>query len=141
MTLKFHPEIGTIVLCDYRSGFQPPEMSKRRPVVIVSPRLRRREDLCSVVPLSQTPPNHPQDYHYQLILDRPLPAPWNSPIQWVKADMIATIAFKRLHLIGIGRDQEGKRKYLNKAIPIDDLNNIRKCVLNSLGLSFLTHNL
>jgi mRNA interferase MazF len=31
MPLKFHPEPGTILICDYTTGFIAPEMVKRRP--------------------------------------------------------------------------------------------------------------
>jgi mRNA interferase MazF len=50
MSLPYHPKQGTIVICDFK-GFVSPEMVKRRPAVIVSPRLRKREGLCTIVPL------------------------------------------------------------------------------------------
>jgi uncharacterized protein YifN (PemK superfamily) len=31
MPLTFHPNAGDIVICDYSTGFQPPEMVKVRP--------------------------------------------------------------------------------------------------------------
>jgi uncharacterized protein YifN (PemK superfamily) len=43
--LKFHPEPGTILICDYSTGFKKPEMVKKRPVVTISPRLKRRDGL------------------------------------------------------------------------------------------------
>ena len=52
MALSYYPSIGEIVLCDYR-GFIEPEMIKTRPVVVVSPRLRRRGNLIGVVPLER----------------------------------------------------------------------------------------
>jgi len=100
MPLQHHPKSGTILLCDY-SGFKVPEMVKTRPVVIISPRLRHRDRLCTVVPLSGTEPKHPEKYHHILTFDRPLPKPWNSPRYWVKADMLATVGFDRLNLIGL----------------------------------------
>ena len=137
MALRFHPKPGTILLCDYR-GFIVPEMVKLRPAVIISPRLRHRDRLCTVVPLSGMEPDPREDYHHLLNFDRPLPKPWASPHYWVKADMLATVSFDRLHLIGIGRDQEGKRKYLNMRVGSEDLRAIRACVLVALGLSDLT---
>jgi mRNA interferase MazF len=133
MALSFHPAQGAILLCDY-SGFKPPEMVKRRPVIVISPRLRRRDNLCTVVPLSTTAPEAPQDYHCELELPRPLPAPWNAARHWIKADMLATVGFHRLNLIGIGRDQCGKRKYLNMTITQDSLKAVQYCVLRALGL-------
>jgi len=41
MSIKFNPEQGLIVICDFK-GFVPPEMVKRRPAVVISPRLRQR---------------------------------------------------------------------------------------------------
>jgi len=63
MAIKYHPEIGTIVICDFK-GFVKPEMIKRRPAVIISPRIRYRDKLCPIVPLSTTPPNPIMAYHY-----------------------------------------------------------------------------
>lgn len=132
--LDFHPKPGALLLCRYWRDSVEPEMVKTRPVIVVSPRLRRRDGLCTVVPLSTTPPQSPQDYHCEIDLSRPLPSPWNAVSHWVKADMIATVGHGRLELIGIGRDQYGKRKHLNLVIPNDDLTRIRACILR--GLSF-----
>lgn len=140
MALRYHPRLREILLCDYE-GFKVPEMVKRRPVVVVSPRLRRRDNLCAVVPLSTKEPNQIEDYHYRLEFDRPLPSPWGSPIVWVKADMLATVGLYRLHQIGTGRDQEGKRKYLRTRLTEDELAEIRTCMLNALGLGHLTEHL
>lgn len=137
MGLTYHPEIGTIVLCDFH-GFVPPEMVKRRPVIIVSPRLRHRDNLCTIVPLSTTPPNPVMAYHYKLKLDNPLPAPYDSPFQWVKGDMVTSVSFKRLLLPSAGKDANGKRNYIIKVIEDIDLRNIRECILHSLDLSYLT---
>lgn len=141
MILKFHPNPGIIVLCNYDTGFQPPEMVKKRPAIIISPRFRHRNNLCSVVPLSQSVPEKPQDYHYELVLKRPLPGHWKASSYWVKADMLSTVSFSRLELIRTDRDHEGKRKYLTNTIPDEDLVNIRKCVLHALGFSSLISHL
>lgn len=61
MPLHFPVARGMIVLCDY-SGFRPPEMVKRRPVIVLSPRLAHRQHLATVVPLSTTVP--PADLPY-----------------------------------------------------------------------------
>ena len=137
MPLTRHPAVRAIVLCDY-SGFIAPEMIKRRPAVVLSPRLRHRENLCTVVPLSGSPPDHVEEYHCQIEFARPLPKPWDSPSHWVKADMLATVALRRLDLIAGGRDHEGKRKYLNILIREDDFRRIQDCVRHALGLLSLT---
>ncbi len=138
MALKFHPKAGTILLCNYNTGFVVPEMVKRRPVVVISPRLRFRDRLCTVVPFSETTPDRILDYHYQLTLERPLPPPFDANPVWVKCDMLATVTFSRLDLIRTGRDPQGKRKYLTPILPDHDLKAIRACVLRALGMDSLT---
>ena len=134
MPLKFHPDPGTILICDYSSGFVAPEMVKRRPAVVVSPRLRRRNQLCAVVPLSTTPPEPPMPYHHRLVLSVPFPKPWDSSEMWVKCDMLATVSFQRLELIRTGRDHEGKRQYLTRRISDADLNAVRTGIMAALGV-------
>ena len=77
MPISFPVARSTILLCDYSTGFREPEMVKRRPVVVVSHRLPRRDGLCTVVPLSTTPPPVPGlAYVYELTLDPALPEPF-----------------------------------------------------------------
>lgn len=140
--LKFHPEPGVILMCDFdKLGLKEPEMVKFRPVVVVSPRLKRRHGLLAVVPLSTTEPAELMPYHCVIELNPALPKPWDSPRMWAKADMIYTVRFERLDLVRTGRDQTGRRKYLTKAVSEDQLLGIRKCVLNGLGMSGLTKHL
>jgi len=139
--LKYHPEPGTLLICDYGEEAVEPEMVKRRPVVVVSPRLKLRTGLCAVVALSTTPPNPSEDYHCTIRVDPPLPAPFDSPEIWVKADMLATVGFHRLDLPRTGRDQYGKRKYLTVRITSDELQAVYRCVLCGLGMGRLTPHL
>lgn len=134
MPLTFHPSPGLILVCDYTTGFILPEMVKRRPVIVISPRLRNRVNLCTVVPLSTSDPVRPQEYHCRIEMERPLPKPWDSKVVWVKADMIATVSFSRLELVRGPKDFEGKRKYIQANIGPENLLKIRKCVLSALGL-------
>jgi mRNA interferase MazF len=140
MGLQYQPEIGTIVICDFQ-GFIEPEMVKRRPVVIVSPRFKHRDRLCTVVPLSTTEPDIIMPYHYKLKLDKPLPPPYNSPFHWVKGDMFATVSFDRLNLPRSHKRVEGKRQYIIRVIDDIDLRCIRECMLHAIDLSCLTKHL
>ena len=140
MSLQYHPEIGTIVICDFH-GFVEPEMVKRRPAIIVSPRLRNRNRLCTIVPLSTSEPKPIMPYHYKLKLDQALPVPYNSLFHWVKGDMFATVSFDRLSLPFAGKDATGKRQYVIKVIEAIDLRNIRECMLHAMDLSYLTGHL
>lgn len=128
MALKFHPKPGTILVCDY-AGFRVPEMVKRRPCVVVSPRLRRRHDLCTVVPLNATPPKPPRPYHHLITLDRPLPHAFDAAAMWAKCDMLATVSFARLDLIKVGR-----RRYIQPTLPAGDMDRIRVRIKYALGI-------
>ena len=97
MSIQFHPEPGTILICDFK-GLNAPEMTKRRPVIVISPRFKHRTKLCTVVPLSTTVPSKIEPYHYKLNITPPLPEPYDANHAWVKADMLYTVAFDRLFL-------------------------------------------
>lgn len=115
-------------------GFCEPEMVKRRPAIVLSPRLAFRDGLCSVVPLSGSPPSRTVEYVVQLALPKPLPAPFEHQVWWAKCDMIATVGFHRLDLFRTGRDQSGKRKYIHPVLMAEDLARVRQGVLAALGL-------
>jgi uncharacterized protein YifN (PemK superfamily) len=67
-----------------------------------------------------------------------LPAPYNAVFHWVKADMLYTVAFSRLHLPFDGKDVSGKRNYDVRVIDPADLLKIQEAVLHGLGLPRLT---
>jgi uncharacterized protein YifN (PemK superfamily) len=137
MALKHHPEQGTILICDF-AGMKQPEMLKRRPVVVISPRMRNRTGLCTIVPLSTTPPSPILAYHHKLYTVPPLPEPYNADYHWVKADMIYTVSFERLQLPFIGKDASGKRIYDIRIVDKSDLLKIQQCILHGIGLTSLT---
>lgn len=140
MAIHFHPDPGTVLICDF-SGFRAPEMIKRRPVVVISPRFRQRNGLCTIVPLSLTRPRTVCDFHCELTFDPVLPDPYNAPRMWVKADMIYAVSFDRLSLPCLGKDETGKRIYDVRRIGEADLLQVRTCVLNGMGLGGLTDGL
>lgn len=63
MTIREHPAIGTVLMCEFEPGFRVPEMVKRRPVVVISPKIAARPGLCMIVSLSTTPPDPVMQYH------------------------------------------------------------------------------
>lgn len=136
MPLKFHPNPGTILVADYGTGFKPPEMVKVRPVVVISPRLRRRENLCTVVPLSSTRPDPVEPFHHRLD-PRSLPARYAETETWAKCDMLCTVGFDRLDRVRVGRNPDGSRRYVVHCVLPDDLLAIRRGVLAALGLKAL----
>ena len=133
MALKFHPSPGAILICDYSTGFILPEMIKKRPVIVISPRPRRQRQLCTIVPLSTTKPDPIESYHHQLN-SLSLPDKLARKETWAKCDMLATVSLERLDRIKIGKDMNGKRIYINHSIISEDMDAIMKCVLTALGL-------
>lgn len=140
MAIQFYPQPGSVLVCDF-AGFIAPEMIKRRPVVVIGPRLRNRGNLVNIVPLSTVRPDDVCQHHHKLTIDPPLPAPYNEPFHWVKADMIYTVAFERLFVPFIGKDAAGKRVYDQRVLEKRDLDEILACVLHGIGLGRLTDHL
>lgn len=139
MALQYYPSPGEIVLCDYSKGFIAPEMVKLRPVVIVSPRLRRRSDLVAVVPLSTTPPDPVETHHCSVVLAMPLPRPFDTAQMWAKCDMLATVSLARLDRFRAGRGPGGgARRFTTGRVTDAQLAEIRKSMLHGLGLGSLT---
>mgnify|MGYP001389523122 CR=1 FL=1 len=135
MAIRFPPMPGDVLVFDFATGFQPPEMVKRRPVLVLSPRLRHRDGLCTVVPLSTTPPARPVPYQCRLTLATSPPRPFSRTDLWAKADMLATVGFGRLDLFRTGRDAMGRRQYLRIHVPDVDLDRVQICVAHALGLA------
>lgn len=127
MAISFHPKAGMILVCDF-SGYVVPEIVKTRPVVIVSPDHLVRPGLCTVVPLSTTPPSPIRPYHYKFL---------NNPLQheseevWAKCDLIASVSVHRLDRVKVARGT-----YRVFHVSTDQLKRIRVCAAISLGLDF-----
>ncbi|WP_158284869.1 type II toxin-antitoxin system PemK/MazF family toxin [Hoeflea marina] len=133
MTIINHPAPGTIVRVDLSERFRIPEMVKRRPAIVLSPPIPGRSSLCSIVPLSTTPPNHVLPHHMQITLLTPLPHPYSSPIMWLKGDIVLTVAFHRLrHLFS--KKRNGKRIYDIRVLDQATMERVRACVRAGLGL-------
>lgn len=142
MPLKFPPQPGLIVICDYSTGFRPPEMVKERLAVVVSKRLPHRDGLCTVVPLSTTPSRSGIKYQCRVDLPFEAPAPYAGKVKWAKSDMLATLCYNRMGLPYTGRDPAtGKRKYLKIVLAPEELLKIRHTMLHALDLGALTNHL
>ena len=97
MGLTFQPKPGMVLICDFR-GFEPPQMVKRRPVVVRAAN-RDNAQLVTVIPLSRTRPWRPQVWHYRLV--RPLnPLDIEAPVR-AKCDLVSTVSTSRLALVHI----------------------------------------
>jgi mRNA interferase MazF len=134
MAIQYDPAPGTVLLCDYDTGFRRPEMVKRRPALVISPRLHARHGLCTVVPLSTTPPRRGVQYQLRITLPEAPPPPFSQREVWAKADMVATVSFERLDLFRLARQPDGRRQYLRLLVQGEDLEAVRACVRLALGL-------
>jgi mRNA interferase MazF len=133
VTVVTHPQPGTVVRADFTEGFRAPEMVKRRPCIVLSPPLIGRARLCTVVPLSTTPPNRMMPWHLELRFDPPLPEPYESPVAWLKGDMVLTVAFHRLRLLFAGT-KGGQRVYDVRVLAPEVFEAVRECVRSGLDL-------
>jgi len=114
-------------------GFKPPEMVKRRPSVILVGRLPSRVGLATIVPLSGTPAPINCDYQCEITLDHRLPSPFDGQLEWwVKADMVATVAYARLDLLRTNRGDDGRRTYLKPKVTEDQFDQIRETILRAM---------
>lgn len=134
MSLSFHPSQGMVLMCDFTTGFRAPEMVKLRPVIVISPRPRRKTQLCTVVPLSCTAPSPIESHHHQLH-PASLPGPLAEKVTWAKCDMLMTVSLDRLDRVKIGKTTSGKRLYATHAVTAADLVSVQKAILAGLGLS------
>lgn len=140
MAISYHPGQGTILLCDYQ-GSKAPEMDKKRPVIVLCKQIHARPNICTVVPLSTTPPTSVMPFHFKLHTTPPLPEPYNSEFHWVKGDMVNAVSFQRLSLPTLGKDGNGKRVYDIRVLDAADFRGVQQAVLHGLGLSKLTFHL
>jgi mRNA interferase MazF len=141
MPIREHPLVGSILTCDFNAGFKEPEMVKRRPVVVLSPKIALRPGLCTVVALSETAPDPVMPFHCQIDITPALPAPFTSEGVWVKGDMVNAVGFHLLDLIRLSKTENGKRRYRYEPLSDEIIKKIRECVLKGLGLSTLTKHL
>lgn len=136
MSLKHCPAVGAILMCEFPSCFSAPEMVKTRPVVVLSPRIKGREGLVSIVPLSTTPPNPAEAHHCQVpihLLPKSLQATCTA--SWAKCDLVYTLSLSRLTLVQGKRDPKtGKRAYEQAKVDLATLQNLRRCAAIGLGI-------
>ncbi len=129
MPIVFHPNAGTLLVCDF-SGMVEPEMVKFRPVIVVSPRLRQRTGLCTIVPLSTTVPTSIMPWHCKLVLDTPLSPKWEKTELWAKCDLLYTMRFERLDRFHVRVGSH--RKYYDRRIADEQLLEIKDCIYSFL---------
>jgi uncharacterized protein YifN (PemK superfamily) len=134
MSLMYYPRDGEVVQCDF-TGNIVPEMVKTRPVIVIGPRLRRRGDLATIVPLSTTTPRNIEPWNVEVTLIRPLPAPFDSLQCWAACDLVASVSVQRLDRFKPRKPRYGKRgMWVTSAVSKGDLERVRQGVARGLGL-------
>lgn len=129
--IRFQPSPGQILICHFGIAFRQPEMTKTRPVLVVSAHQREWTRICTVIPISSKRPNPVRSYHYQL---PPGILPTEKyPEAWLKGDLIVSVADHRLDRI-----KKGFRSYEAPTVPDDVLREARRCALHRLGMHSLT---
>jgi mRNA interferase MazF len=126
MAITFVPSLGMVLMCDFTDSV-PPEMNKKRHVVVVSPRRRRNHGSCLVVPFSTVAPNPIERYHYRI------PANTYSFFKdntdcWAKGDMVTHVSVARLdRIIDHG-------KWCAPILNPDDTLSIQRLVWEAMGV-------
>ena len=122
MAINFHPRPGNVLMCDFGTGFKPPEMVKTRPVVVMS---RRNDQLAIVVPLSASEPVRIEAWHCEMD-PASLPVSLRHERCWAKVDMVSCVALWRLDRVKAGKSPKtGKRLYVVHDVTAADLERIR----------------
>ena len=114
-----------VLICDFNTGLKATDMINRWTVVVISPRLRRSNQLCTIVPLSTTAPNPVEPFHHRMD-PRSLPGKLARRKTWAKCDMLATVSLERLDRVMIGKESGGKRIYVAEQVRTEDLEDIRR---------------
>jgi uncharacterized protein YifN (PemK superfamily) len=144
VAISFHPRPGQILYCDFSEGFKPPEMVKKRPVIVISKPIQGRGALVTIVALSTTVPQPIKPFHYKLPkASMPQLGRFQEKDTWVKGDMLYTVGHHRLDLIRLNKrnPDTGKRVYFKDVLGRQQMKQIFSCVLEGLGLGTLADHL
>lgn len=132
MSLRFQPKPRSVLYCDF-AGFRVPEMTKKRPVVVLRAHKRNRR-LVYVVPLSTSPPVPAQPYHFYFARS---PVVHAGPAEaWAKCDMVSVVSIERLTTGRSHGDPDLSRSARTfPMISEEDFEAIRQCVAKAFGFS------
>ncbi len=136
MAIKYPPDVGAILLCDFRNTIEP-EMCKKRPVVVLA---SVAPYLCIVAPFSTSDPEEQMPWHCLVNTPKPLPEPYDSKVHWVKGDMVSTVSFERLTVPHKGKDRDGNRIHVKIRLSEGEMDQVRKCILSAIAPNYLDRN-
>jgi len=112
-------------------------MVKTRPVVVVSPKIRGRHGLATIVPLSTTEPEPALPHHHEIPI-RLMPKSLRAEATrvWAKCDMLYAFSLERLDRFKAGRDRStGKRLFEVGQLDLEQILAIRRCIVLGLGIT------
>ncbi len=131
MALPYFPRRGEVLICDFDTGFQPPEMVKKRPVVVMSPKDSHHRQLCTVIPFSTTEPTPVRRWHHSLAHVK-VPGMQAQAPMWAKCDMLVTVGFDRLNK-PYYKNRHG-RQYTELVLDDVDMRALEQCLRAYLTL-------
>ncbi|MCC8362251.1 type II toxin-antitoxin system PemK/MazF family toxin [Lysobacter sp. A6] len=137
MGLPYQPRAGDILMCEFPACFDAPEMTKTRPVIVVSPRLSGRMfSLATVVPISGAEPHVHCDHHGPIpvrLLPKFMQATGKG--RWAKCDMVYTLSTHRLRPVERGlRDNPGQRLYEYPRLDLATLRAVPLAIAAGVGI-------
>ena len=115
------------MMCDFTVGSIPPEMSKKRHVVVVSPRRRRLSGGHLVVPFSTVKPDLVERHHVRFAPNCYKFFRVDTEV-WAKCDMIRHVSHLRLDRL---YSDEG---FITPLLLAEDLQRIQRGMLAALDL-------
>jgi uncharacterized protein YifN (PemK superfamily) len=129
--IQHNPHPGEVLYCNFED-LKPPEMTKSRKVIVLSPRSRDfAADTFMVVPVSKSfrpASSHQCEFkpHSYFFFDEKEPV-------WAVCDMVTTVARRRLN--GIRFNNRNVKAQISAA----DLERVRRCVLAAMGMGNWMH--
>jgi len=123
--ITFVPERGHILLCDFDMASVPPEMRKKRRVVVVSPRSHNRAGRCVVVPFSATEPYEPTAAYVSFDAG---PYRALSIRTWAICNAVSHVSFERLDRVKVGSN------FIAEIMSADDLMRVTQGLRHALGM-------
>src|SRR3569833_2212618 len=127
MAIPFKPTARSVVLCNFASGFHPPEMCKVRPVVVLSPK-RDNRNTCIVVPLSTVAPRFPRKFHHQLDL-MSMPAQLRDRASWVKGNLVTAVGLWRIERLAKLSKSSEQETFASHKVTQEDWDAIKRAVI------------
>jgi len=144
VAISYNPDVGEVLICDFGQfrdppltpafdGRLPPEMIKRRPVVVLSSKISRA---CIVVPLSTTldKAKLAKGMHVEVPKQAiPELAYFTPETRWAKSDLVSQVSHERLYMLRDPSRSHTHKHHLSRELVAE----IQKAVIKSISASWL----